>query len=112
MESISVNDIIFVTFPFSDLSQSKLRPALVLANAKRNDWILCQITSQNYDDSQAIALYETDFEAGFLSKLSYIRPHKIFTAHTTLIKKKVACLSKTKHDQVIGAIQAILINGI
>ena len=33
MERLSVGDIVFVRFPFSDLSQYKLRPALVLAKA-------------------------------------------------------------------------------
>jgi mRNA interferase MazF len=48
MGELSVADIVFVSFPFSDLSHAKLRPALVLANAQRNDWILCQITSKSY----------------------------------------------------------------
>lgn len=111
MESVSVKDIVFVAFPFSDLSQSKLRPALVLANAQRNDWILCQITSQSYDDNQAIALNPTDFQTGFLSKVSYVRPHKIFTANEQLIKKKVATLTATKHHEIIARIQKILSDG-
>jgi mRNA interferase MazF len=37
MGEISVADIVFVSFPFSDLSRSKLRPALVLAYAQRED---------------------------------------------------------------------------
>lgn len=37
--------IVLVSFPFSDLSRSKLRPALVIAEAGRGDYILCQITS-------------------------------------------------------------------
>jgi mRNA interferase MazF len=32
--------IVLVRFPFSDLSQAKLRPAVVLADAGRRDWIL------------------------------------------------------------------------
>jgi mRNA interferase MazF len=32
--------IVLVRFPFSDLSQAKLRPAVVLADAGRGDWIL------------------------------------------------------------------------
>lgn len=40
-------DILVVPFPFSDLSQSKKRPALVIANIEEgNDLILSQITSQ------------------------------------------------------------------
>ena len=37
--------VVFVRFPFSDLSASKLRPAVVLAQAGGVDWILCQATS-------------------------------------------------------------------
>jgi hypothetical protein len=39
---------VLVRFPFSDLSFMKLRPALVLADAGRGDWVLCQITSNPY----------------------------------------------------------------
>jgi len=36
-----------VPFPFSDLTQSKRRPALVLASPRGDDIILCQITNQD-----------------------------------------------------------------
>jgi mRNA interferase MazF len=32
--------IVLLPFPFSDLSASKLRPALILADADKGDWIL------------------------------------------------------------------------
>ena len=32
--------VVLVRFPFSDLSQAKLRPTVVLADAGRGDWIL------------------------------------------------------------------------
>jgi mRNA interferase MazF len=35
MVTISVRNIVFVSFPFSDLTNTKLRPALVLANAQK-----------------------------------------------------------------------------
>lgn len=37
--------VLLVPFPFSDLSRAKLRPAVVLADSDRGDWILCQVTS-------------------------------------------------------------------
>ena len=43
-----------VPFPFSDLSQSKVRPAVCLAAAGRGDWVLCQITSSAYGDPAAV----------------------------------------------------------
>jgi len=33
--------VVVVPFPFSDLSQAKKRPALVIADLRNNDLILC-----------------------------------------------------------------------
>ena len=46
--------VVLVPFPFSDLSQTKLRPTVVLSDVGQGDWILCQITSNPYGDRQAI----------------------------------------------------------
>lgn len=45
MGLLAAGQVVIVHFPFSDLSQSKLRPAMVLAEAGRGDWLLCQITA-------------------------------------------------------------------
>ena len=47
-------DVVVVPFPFSDLTQAKRRPALVLAQLNKNDLILCQITSQFSNDDYTI----------------------------------------------------------
>lgn len=73
--------VVLVPFPFSDLSQTKLRPAVVLADAGRGDWILCQITSNPYVDSRAIEITDSSFDAGSLRITSYARPEKLFTAN-------------------------------
>ena len=43
-------DVVVVPFPFSDLTDAKRRPALVIAELSGDDLILCQITSQNVKD--------------------------------------------------------------
>jgi hypothetical protein len=42
MALLAAGKVVGVAFPFSDLSQSKLRPAVVFTGAVRGDWILCQ----------------------------------------------------------------------
>jgi len=81
--------VVLVKFPFSDLSSSKLRPAVVLAASGRDDWILCQITSNPYADVKAIQIVNDDFETGSLQRLSYARPAKLFTANSSLMEVEV-----------------------
>ena len=49
-------DIIVTPFPFSDLSNTKKRPALVIADLDGDDAIVCQITSQTIRDRYSIQL--------------------------------------------------------
>ena len=80
MGTPSAGSVVLVPFPFSDLSQSKARPALCLADAGRSDWVLCQITSSPYGDSAAVPLDAADFESGGLMVASFARPGKLSTA--------------------------------
>ena len=66
MGTFAAGQVVIVHFPFSDLTASKLRPAVVLAEAGRGDWILCQITSKSYGDEKAISLDAPDFARGVL----------------------------------------------
>ena len=108
MVALTAGSIVLVTFPFSDLSKSKLRPAVVLASAERGDWILCQITSNPYADSHAVQLNETDFHSGSLQRISFARPGKLFTANTDLIRMEVGNLKKVAFQNVLKAVINIL----
>jgi mRNA interferase MazF len=77
-------DIIVIPFPFSDLSGSKKRPALVIAELDGDDVILCQITSVARSDQYAIPLDTIDYATGTLPVKSFVRPNKIFTADRQL----------------------------
>jgi mRNA interferase MazF len=50
---------------------TKLRPALVLADAGRGDFLLCQITSNPYGDPRAVELAAADFASGSLQRVSF-----------------------------------------
>lgn len=103
--------VVLVPFPFSDLSQNKLRPALVLADAGRSDWILCQITSNPYSDQQAVPLSPGDFQTGSLRITSYARPGKLFTASQGLIVSLVGSLKPEPLERVIGVVVRLLQDG-
>jgi mRNA interferase MazF len=84
--------VVLVPFPFSNLAQSKLRPAVVVADAGRGDWILCQVASNPYGDARAIELAEAAFTSGSLRDATYTRPGKLFTASQELIGSQVGIL--------------------
>ncbi|MDP3914249.1 MAG: type II toxin-antitoxin system PemK/MazF family toxin [Bacteroidota bacterium] len=108
MEKFVKGDIVVIPFPFSDLSGSKKRPALVLANLQGDDIILCQITSQQIKDNYAIAIESNDFKTNKLTVASNIRPNRIFTADKGIIIKKVASLNEISVNNVIQKIITIL----
>ncbi len=108
----SVGLVVLVPFPFSDLSQAKLRPAVVLANAGKGDWILCQVTSNPYGDPRAITLASTSFRTGSLSVTSYARPGKLFTANQALMTAQVGSLNDETVKNIVDAIISILCAGL
>lgn len=99
--------IVLVRFPFSDLSGVKLRPALVSAQAGRGDTVLCQITSQSYTDASAIEISQLDMSKGTLSRTSFIRPGKLFTANETIISRSIGELVSVKFSDVIEAVVSL-----
>lgn len=99
MEGLIEGDIVVVPFPFSDLSSSKRRPAVVIAKVQ-NDLILCQITSRLKDEGSNIILKIEDIEDGTLRAESVIRPDKIFTADKEIILYRVGTLKKKKLEGV------------
>jgi mRNA interferase MazF len=100
--------IVIINFPFSDLSNTKKRPALVIADWKSNDVILCQITSIASKDEFAIELTDTNFISGSLLKKSYIRPNKLFTADKRTFLNIAGFISTQKVDEVANAIYRLL----
>jgi len=104
----AVGLVVLVPFPFSDLSQAKLRPAIVLADAGRDDWILCQVTSTPYGDPRAIMLSDNDFSQGSLRVTSYVRPGKLFTANSRLMVSDVGNLNREAFHAIIQAVIDVL----
>jgi mRNA interferase MazF len=98
---------VLVPFPFSDLSQSKLRPAVCLADAGRGDWVFCQITSSPFGDPSAVRSGAADFSTGGLLVASIARPGKLFTASSGLIVRSVGTLSPVALARLLSAVAAL-----
>ncbi|MDQ3635468.1 MAG: type II toxin-antitoxin system PemK/MazF family toxin [Aridibacter sp.] len=98
----SIGTIVLVRFPFSDLSRSKLRPAVVLAETERSDWVLCQVTSQPNTDAIAVKITNSDLASGSFKKDSYVRPGKLFTANSAIMTKQIGELKSEKLSDFVN----------
>ena len=99
-------DIILLRFPFTDLSGSKLRPAVVLVE-NALDITACFITTQlSYKEP-------TDFElapsySNGLKKQSIVRVNKISTLDKSLAAGKLGRLDKTEIVQLDKNLKLLL----
>src|SRR3989344_1910638 len=110
MEKPVKGDVVVIPFPFSDLSQTRRRPALVVANLLGDDIILCQITSKTVRDTYSIKLSKNEFKQGTLQQESNVRPNKIFTADKSIVYYKAGSLQPEKTKLIIEKICEIVRN--
>ena len=106
--SVERSSIVTARFPFSDLRDSRIRPAVVLANAGRRDWLLGQVTSNADADSLTIELTNDSLDRGFLRNVSYYRPNKLFTGNEDLIIRPVGRLKVEVFNRLLDATMDIL----
>jgi len=109
MGKFAVGSVVLVTFPFSNLQGQKVRPALVVAEGEFENLILCQITSKSYTSKISIRLTASDFATGGLPIISYVRPDKLFTADTSIVKDTIGELTEVTKNNILQSIRGLFI---
>ncbi len=102
-------EIVLIPFPYSDLTGSKLRPALIVSNNKLNkteDRLCCLITSNK--PQEAIKIVNSSFEEGKLPFESWAKPQRLFTINEKIIKKKLCTINDRFHGIVVEAINSYI----
>jgi len=101
-------DVVIIRFPFTDLSSSKKRPALIISNEKINqtgDYLMVQITSKEKSDLFSLEISVTNYtDFNELPLKSFIRLHKIFLLNETLIISKATSVRHEFLNKVIISI--------
>jgi mRNA interferase MazF len=91
----SQGDIILLPYPFTDLSNTKQRPAVIISkdSVNKQNFIVAKITSVIRGDrfSFPIAPIDIDRELKYDSE---VRTNEVFTVSKTLIIKKFASFKK------------------
>lgn len=103
--TLTKGDVVLVPFPFTDLSQTKLRPAILLwVDSDGDDVTLCFVTTQNLDSLTPgeISLHpsEPDFATTGLKQASKIRVTRIVTLENRLIIRRLGCLEDSYLQQL------------
>ncbi len=103
--SLSKGDIVLVPFPFTDLSQTKLRPALILhVDSVGNDITLCFISSQDPNNLSleefAINPSDPEFAGTGLKIASKVRVSKIVTLEKSLVTRRIGKLGINQTQQL------------
>ena len=107
-------DVVLVPFPYSDLTQTKRRPAVVISrnkfNKKSSDVILAAASSNASRKVLAgVKILSTakDFSQTGLKQSSVICCSKIFTADKAYIDRKLGNLPQDLLEQTCGAVSSL-----
>lgn len=107
-------DIVLLNFPFTDLSQTKLRPALVIwVSLNREEIVICAITSQNLQTLQPedflIESTDTEFSETGLRVASKIRTTRIVTLQRSLVFRKLGKLGIEQRNRLNTTLSQIFL---
>ncbi|MEQ8996354.1 MAG: type II toxin-antitoxin system PemK/MazF family toxin [Coleofasciculus sp. B1-GNL1-01] len=103
--SVKKGDIVLVPFPFTDLSTTKLRPAVVLwVDSTGDDVTLCFISSQNLTrlspDEFVLDASDSEFSNTGLKVASKVRVTRIVTLERRLITRRIGKLGVNQIQQL------------
>lgn len=97
-KTLKKGDIVLAPFPFTDLSQSKLRPAVILwvSSTGSQDTTICFISSQNLTDLKPEELLISDSDPEFkntgLKVSSKVVVSRLVTLDRNLITRRIGYL--------------------
>jgi mRNA interferase MazF len=103
---VAKGDIILITFPFTDLSGSKLRPAVILADNNEDVTVTFITTQLKWQEPTDVLLTPT-LNNG-LKLPSLIRTSKIATLEKTLIKGRIGKLTIDEQKNLDEQLKLIL----
>jgi len=98
-------DIVLISFPFTDLSGTKLRPAVILIDSTI-DITVCFITTQTQWQEPSDMILDPSQTNG-LRKRSLVRTTKIATLDKTLAKGLLGKLSENELNELDNNLKLI-----
>jgi mRNA interferase MazF len=85
-------DIVLIPVPFSDLTNRKQRPVLIISSTNYNemteDIVVVAITSQLRNLDYSVIIESKDLNLGELKVTSAVRADKVYTLSKNIVRKK------------------------
>jgi mRNA interferase MazF len=115
-ETYKRGSLVLVRFPFTDLSGSKVRPAVIVTPTKflsMTDDVLCAFISSSLPDpmlSSDVLLnsVHVDFQKTGLKRTSVLRTHKLVLLDKELVYSKLGDLSIALEKEMDGGLRKAL----
>ncbi|MGI0057975.1 MAG: type II toxin-antitoxin system PemK/MazF family toxin [Nitrosarchaeum sp.] len=105
-------DIVLLNFPFSNIKQSKVRPALVLSNDKYNikskDILVVPLTSNLEQTNYDMLITNKNLEKGNLIVESRVRVDKIFSVEKKLVKMNIGQVNNPTFLKITAILSSLV----
>lgn len=102
-----VGDVVEVPFPFTDLSDSRKRPAVVLAEVGMGDWVLCELTGRGQSRTGDVRVTNNDMQSGRLDRNSWARVSRLHTLSARLFLRNFGRLTDAKQAEIAAAVRSL-----
>ena len=103
--SIKQGSVVLVDFSYSNLKETKFRPALVISSSEYNedsiDVVVLRITSRGRDRKWDLEILNNDVAEGTIDiEPSYIKIDSLYTVEKNIVRKVVARLKEGKIKEI------------
>ncbi len=106
-------DVVLTKFPFSNLTDYKVRPVLVLSkdsyNRKYADVIVCAITSNLDESDYGLTITTESLEEGQLKVASKVRADAITNIEQAIILKKIGKVKQAVFSKVLIRLNSLFV---
>lgn len=97
--------IVLTPFPYTDLSEAKLRPVLMLRQASRfDDWLVCMVSSQVHQAEagldEVVSPTDNDFASSGLKVPSVLRLSRLAVLDGSLLLGSIGAISDERLGKV------------
>lgn len=106
MKKYKQGDIILIPYPYTDLSATKTRPAVIISKstANKGNYIVVKVTSVIRNDSFSFPL-TNDILENNLIVLSEARTNEIFTVSETIVRKHISAFKPLKLRKLLEKVK-------